>query len=153
MTHPLSRRIADVLGLAPDAPALEYEGQWLSWGALGNMADRIGSLVGNGTEQPQVGILLRNRPTQVAALLGVLQCGATVVVINPSRGDERTKADVSQLGLPLIIGEPNDLATLGMPVCRLGGVNLGPCRRAESGCGRARLASTRMCDPASRYGC
>ncbi|MFZ0902813.1 MAG: AMP-binding protein [Mycobacterium sp.] len=115
MTHPLSRRIADVLGLAPDAPALEYEGQWLSWGALGHLADRISSLVGNGIEQPQVGILLRNRPAQVASLLGVLQCGATVVVINPARGDERTKADVHQLALPVIIGEPDDLATLDKP--------------------------------------
>jgi long-chain acyl-CoA synthetase len=115
MTHPLSRRITDVLGLAPDAKALEYEGQWLSWGALGNTADRIGSLVGDGVEQTQVGILLRNRPAQVASLLGVLQCGATVVAINPARGDERTKADVNQLGLPLLIGEPDDLKTLGKP--------------------------------------
>lgn len=116
MMHPLSRRIADVLGLAPDAAALEYEGQWLSWGALGQLARRIGSLVGEGTEQPQVGILLRNRPAQVAALLGVLQSGATVVAINPARGDDRIKADVNQLGLPLIIGEPDDLATVGNPI-------------------------------------
>lgn len=111
--HPLSRRISDVLGLQPEAPALEYDGQWVSWGQLRDMADRIGSLVGSGDRQPQVGILLRNRPAQVAALLGVLQCGATVVVINPARGDERTKADVDQLGLPFIVGESDDLAMLG----------------------------------------
>jgi long-chain acyl-CoA synthetase len=115
VTHPLSRRISDVLGLQPDAPALEYEGQWRSWGELGEMADRICSLIGGGNRQPPIGILLRNRPAQVAALLGVLQGGATVVVINPARGDERTKADVEQLGLPLIVGEPDDLATLGRP--------------------------------------
>jgi acyl-CoA synthetase (AMP-forming)/AMP-acid ligase II len=109
MTHPLSRRISDVLDLAPDAPALEYEGQWLSWGALAGLARRISSLVG---EQQQVGVLLRNRPAQVATLLGVLQCGATVVAINPARGDERIKADVNQLALPVIIGEPDDLAIL-----------------------------------------
>jgi long-chain acyl-CoA synthetase len=111
--HPLSRRIADVLGLQPDAPALEYEGKWLSWGELAEMADRIRSLVSDGNQHPQIGILLRNRPAQVAALLGVLQSGATVVVINPARGDERTKADVNQLGLPLIVGEPADVAMLG----------------------------------------
>jgi long-chain acyl-CoA synthetase len=115
MTHPLSRRIDDVLGLQPDAPALEYERQWLSWGELSKMADRIGSLVGDGSHQPQIGILLRNRPAQVATLLGVLRRGATVVVINPARGDERTKADVKQLALPLIIGQSDDLATLGEP--------------------------------------
>jgi acyl-CoA synthetase (AMP-forming)/AMP-acid ligase II len=112
MAHPLSRRIADVLGLAPDAPALEFEGQWLSWGDLAGLARRIGSLVGEDTERPQAGILLRNRPAQVAALLGVLQRGATVVAINPARGDQRIKADVDQLGLPLIIGQSDDLEVL-----------------------------------------
>ena len=113
--HPLSRRITDVLGLQPDAPALEYDGQWVSWGELRDMADRVSSLVSAGDQQPQIGIMLRNRPAQVATLLGVLQCGATVVVINPVRGYERTKADVDQLGLPFIVGEPDDLAMLGKP--------------------------------------
>jgi long-chain acyl-CoA synthetase len=62
---------------------------------------------------PQIGMLLRNRPGQVAAFLGVLLGGGTVVTINPARGDERTKADIDQLALPMIIGEPDDLATLG----------------------------------------
>jgi acyl-CoA synthetase (AMP-forming)/AMP-acid ligase II len=48
----------------------------------------------------------------VATLLGVLQCGATMVAINPARGDERIKADVNQLALRVIIGEPDDLAIL-----------------------------------------
>jgi long-chain acyl-CoA synthetase len=113
--HPLSRRIADVLGLQPDAPALEYEGRWVSWGELAEMADRIGSLVASADQHPQIGILLRNRPAQVAAVLGVLQSGATVVVINPTRGEERAKADVDRLNLPLIVGEPDDLAMLGEP--------------------------------------
>jgi long-chain acyl-CoA synthetase len=113
--HPLSQRIADVLALQPDAPALEYEGHWVSWGELGEMADRIGCLVDAGNDHPQIGMLLRNHPAQVATLLGVLQCGATVVVINPARGDERTKADVNGLGLPFVVGEPDDLALLGKP--------------------------------------
>jgi long-chain acyl-CoA synthetase len=109
--HPLSRRIDDVLRLQPDAAALEYDRQWLSWGQLGEAADQIGALTGS--HRPQIGILLRNRPAQVAALLGVLRTGATVVVINPGRGDERLKTDVDQLALPSIIGELDDLAMLG----------------------------------------
>ncbi|MBV9722331.1 MAG: AMP-binding protein [Mycobacterium sp.] len=115
MTHPLSQRISDVLCLQPGARALEYEHQWISWAGLGAMADQIGSLIGGGSAGPQIGILLRNRPPQVAALLGVLQYGATVVVINPARGDERTRTDVEALALPLIIGEPDDLAALSTP--------------------------------------
>ena len=100
--HPLRQRIAAVLDLAPDASAIEYDGQWFTYGQVGALARRIASLVdGRG----QVGMLLRNRPAHVAAFLGVLLAGGTVVVINPSRGDERTKADIAALELPVIIGE------------------------------------------------
>jgi long-chain acyl-CoA synthetase len=109
--HPLSQRIADVLDLQPDAHAIEYEGQWNSWSQVGEAARRIASLL-QGDAHPQVGMLLRNRPGQVAAFLGVLLGGGTVVVINPARGDDRTRADIATLRLPLIIGEPDDLATL-----------------------------------------
>ena len=60
-------------------------------------------------------MLLRNRPGQVAAFLGVLLGGGTVVTINPSRGDDRTRADIDALQLPLVVGEPDDLATLVTP--------------------------------------
>ena len=78
------------------------------------MARQIGALTarhGNG-DPPRVGILLRNSPAHVGALLGVLAGGGTVVVINPSRGDERTRADISALRLPLVIGTPADIANL-----------------------------------------
>ena len=57
-------------------------------------------------------MLLRNRPAHVAAFLGVLLSGGTVVTINPSRGDERTRADIAALGLPLVLGESEDLTAL-----------------------------------------
>lgn len=109
---PLSRRIADVLELQPDSHAIEYEGQWVSWRRVGDMARSIAPLAG---ESAGVGMLLRNRPGQVAAFLGVLLGGGTVVAINPARGDERTRADIAALRLPLIIGEADDLAALVPP--------------------------------------
>lgn len=111
--HPLSRRIADVLGLQPAAHAIEYDGQWISWATVGAMAQRIACLVAE--RGPDVGMLLRNRPGQVAAFLGVLLGGGTVVVINPARGDERTKTDIAGLRLSLIVGESDDLTTLLPP--------------------------------------
>ncbi|MCV7260088.1 class I adenylate-forming enzyme family protein [Mycobacterium shimoidei] len=108
--HPLSARIAAVLAIDPGAGAIEYENRWLSWQVLANMAGKVCSLVGS--DQPQVGVLLRNTPAHIAALLGVLLSGATVVTINPVRGDERTRADIDQLDLPLLIGEPDDVTAL-----------------------------------------
>jgi long-chain acyl-CoA synthetase len=109
--HPLSQRIAHVLDLQPDANAIEYAGQWISWRQVGETARHIATLTVQHRAGPQVGMLLRNRPGHVAAFLGVLLAGSTVVTINPSRGDERTRADISSLRLPLIAGEPDDLAT------------------------------------------
>ena len=113
--HPLSQRIADVLSLQPDARAIEYDGRWLSWGEVGKAARRTASLTAEHSAEPQIGMLLRNRPGQVAAFLGVLLGGGTVVTINPSRGDDRTRADIAALRLPLVVGEPDDLATLVNP--------------------------------------
>ena len=137
MNHSLSQQIAHVLDLQPDSPAIEYEGQWLSWRAIGGMAGRIGSLTDPGA---QVGLLLRNRPAQVAAFLGVLAAGGCVVVINPSRGDDRTRADITALRLPMIVGEPDDVTKLvsvseGTTVVSMSGLQDEP--QVSAGDGRA----------------
>ncbi len=130
--HPLSQRIADVLDLQPDSRAIEYEGQWVSWRQVGDMARRIAPL---GAEHAGVGMLLRNRPCQVAAFLGVLLGGGTVVTINPARGDERTRADIAALRLPLIVGEGDDLAALVPPgtatVAISAAIEGGPAQRTD----------------------
>src|SRR5699024_1396527 len=121
MAHPLSERIAAVLDLEPEARALEYDGRWFSWSEIAALARRIAALTAAGT---RVGILLRNRPAQLAALLGVLLGEGCVVVLNPSRGDDRTRADIAALELPVIIGEPDDLATLATVTPRTTAVSL-----------------------------
>ena len=104
--HVLSRRIADVLALQSEAAAIEYDGQWSTWRQVADLTNRIAAV-----GETEAGMLLRNRPAHVAALLGVLLGGGTVVTINPSRGDDRTRADIAALGLPVVIGDPDDLAS------------------------------------------
>src|SRR3954469_10923622 len=125
--HPLRRRIADVLALSPDAAAIEYEGHWSTWQQITELANRIAS-VGD----TNVGILLRNSPTHVAAFLGVLLGGGTVVTINPSRGDDRTRAEIAALDLPVVVGEADDLASMvpagptGIPISGLDAAPMPP---------------------------
>jgi long-chain acyl-CoA synthetase len=107
--HSLSRRIADVFGLQPDVPAIEFDGQWFSWDQVAGLAHRVEAF---GVQHRQVGILLRNKPAHVASFLGVLLGGGTVVVINPSRGDDRTRVDIEALRLPVMVGERDDLTKL-----------------------------------------
>lgn len=140
--HPLSRRIADVLCLERAAPAIEYDRRWISWGRLADAAHEIASLTAKHDAQPRIGMLLRNRPGHVAAFLGVLLAGGTVVTINPSRGDERTRTDIAALGLPLVAGEPDDLAALVGP-----GIRTVPISGSLDGTGGARQGKARTRPP------
>jgi acyl-CoA synthetase (AMP-forming)/AMP-acid ligase II len=102
----LCERIAKVLAIDPSAPAFEFERRWHSWGDLRDAADAVAPHVEPGT---RVGVLLRNRPPHVGLLLGLLRAGACVVVVNPGRGDDRVRDDLSTLGVPVLAGAPDDL--------------------------------------------
>jgi acyl-CoA synthetase (AMP-forming)/AMP-acid ligase II len=110
--HPLSRRIIDVLQLEPEGRAIECDGRWRTWGELAALSRQIAAELRPGL---QVGIMLRNTPAHIAALLGVLRVGGCVVVVNPSRGDERIRAEIAELNLPVIIGTGEDIALLAQP--------------------------------------
>ncbi|WP_234817720.1 class I adenylate-forming enzyme family protein [Mycolicibacterium sphagni] len=110
--HPLSRRIGQVVGLDPDANAIEYDGHWRTWRQLAGLTRQIAAAVQPGA---QVGILLRNTPAHVASVLAVLSAGGCVVVVNPSRGDERIRADLAELTLPVIVGTADDITLLAQP--------------------------------------
>ena len=65
--HALTLRIGEVLELQPDAASIEYNGHWSTWRQVAGLAGAIKAL---DVEPRQVGILLRNRPSHVAAFLG-----------------------------------------------------------------------------------
>jgi acyl-CoA synthetase (AMP-forming)/AMP-acid ligase II len=107
---PLGERIAAVAALDPAAPALEFEGRWRTWGEVGATIDAVARVVAH--PGAAVGVLLRNRPAQVATVLGVLRAGGCLVTINPARGVERTREDLAALDLALLAGSSEDLAAL-----------------------------------------
>ena len=74
MPTDISERIREVLRIDPAAGAVEFEGAWHSWAELSAIleaADHALSRAGLGPNTP-VGVILRNRPSLVGALLAVL---------------------------------------------------------------------------------
>jgi len=61
----------------------------------------------------RVGLMLRNRPGQLGLLLGLFRTGACVVAINPGRGDDRVRADLADLEVPILAGSRDDLDAYG----------------------------------------
>jgi acyl-CoA synthetase (AMP-forming)/AMP-acid ligase II len=106
----LAERIAAIPKIDPAAPALEFEGRWYAWGQL----DATIASVGEQVPEPgtQIGLILRNRPAHVGALLGILRAGGCVVTINPHRGLARTQEDIAGLGLGVVVGSEEDRRAL-----------------------------------------
>ncbi len=109
--NPLGERIAAVAAIDPSAPAIEFAGRWRTWGEVGATVDAVAALVPH--PGAPVGVLLRNRPAQVATMLGVLRAGGCLVTVNPGRGEERTRDDIAGLDLPLLAGGADDLRGAG----------------------------------------
>ncbi len=112
----LAERLRTILALDPRANMIEFDGVWWTWGRVAEMARSVTARL----PEPgaPVGILLRNTPAHVGALLGVLLADCCVVTINPSLGEERVRADLAALDLDLLIGTDKDLAAFTDGVSR-----------------------------------
>ena len=106
----LPERLGAIPKIDPAARALEFEGRWYTWGQLDVTLSHVAQHVAEAGAQ--VGIILRNRPEHVGALLGVLRAGGCVVTINPHRGVARTREDIAGLALDTLVGSEEDLREL-----------------------------------------
>ncbi|WP_396927766.1 class I adenylate-forming enzyme family protein [Mycolicibacterium sp.] len=155
MSNELADRLNTVLALDPTAPAIEFNADWTTWAALQAVShgvrDRL-TAADLGPGAP-VGLVLRNHPAMVGALLGVLLTGATVVTVNAAHGDTGLCADIAELRLAAVIALDSDwrragvvaaadgalglrVATDGVPVSEVSGLEApgaGPFRQEPEG--------------------
>jgi long-chain acyl-CoA synthetase len=108
----LAERLLAVLALDERAPAIEFAGAWRTWGELRAIALGTGALLASAGvgESASVGILLRNRPELVGALLGVIASNRCVVSVNPLAGRERLGEELRELALVALVGTADDFA-------------------------------------------
>jgi long-chain acyl-CoA synthetase len=101
----LADRIRAILALDPTAPAIEHRGAWTTWRAIAEIAAEVESRLRSAgvNEGSPVGLVLRNHPAMVAAMLGVLLADSCVVSINASQGDAGLAADVQELRVPALV--------------------------------------------------
>ena len=127
----LTERIRAVLALDPGADAVEFEGRWHSWGELAAIAEAVDAALersGCGPGAP-VGMLLRNRPEMVGAMLGVLLGRRCIVTVSPHQGDARLGEEIRALVPPALVASADEwdrpglaaaCADLGIAAVRVG---------------------------------
>ncbi|MFL6199419.1 MAG: amino acid adenylation domain-containing protein [Thermoanaerobaculia bacterium] len=105
-------RFAAQAALAPDAPALFWRGEIVSYGELAARAGDVAARLAHRAIGPEdrIGILLPRTPELVAAILGVLRCGAAYLPLDPAYPRERIAWMVEDAGAAAVIGR-DELAT------------------------------------------
>jgi amino acid adenylation domain-containing protein/FkbM family methyltransferase len=92
---------------SPDAPALAYQQQSLTYSELNERANRLAHLLINAGIGPEsvVAILLPRSPNLVVALLAVLKAGAAYLPLDPSYPQQRLSFMLADAEVPVLLTE------------------------------------------------
>jgi len=106
----LPGRVLTILALEPDAPAIEFEGRWHSWRELSMVIDRLDESLKNAGvgRQAPIGMLLRNTPSMVGAMLAAVATERSIVTLNPHQGDAKIARDILEVRAPVILATARD---------------------------------------------
>jgi acyl-coenzyme A synthetase/AMP-(fatty) acid ligase len=102
---------AQALTRGADYPAVEWEGRWIYWDAIGRTAETVRALVEASGADPRarVAMLPRSRPGPVAALLGLIAAGRNISMIHVYQSPEGVVRDVARLKPAVVVGAVDDL--------------------------------------------
>jgi acyl-coenzyme A synthetase/AMP-(fatty) acid ligase len=104
----LSRRIRRMMALDPGATALYFDGMTFPWSFYSDAVTDLTSLLAGHPGARRVGIVLRNRPGPLAALIATLGTGREVVTLSPHLGDIGLERDIADLAPDVIVAEDQD---------------------------------------------
>ncbi|HEX6912064.1 MAG TPA: amino acid adenylation domain-containing protein, partial [Longimicrobium sp.] len=102
---PAHRRFEAAVAAAPQAPALAWRGETLSYAGLDARANAVAAALrarGVGPEV-RVGVLLGRTPDAVAALLGVLKAGGAYLPLDPALPAERLAWMLEDSGARVVV--------------------------------------------------
>ncbi|MET8764167.1 amino acid adenylation domain-containing protein [Lentzea sp. NPDC004782] len=120
--------VARQVRLTPDAVAVAAEGVTLTYGELDDLSARVAAgLLAEGVRPESLVAVAMSRSVElVAALLGVLRCGAAYLPVDPRFPSDRLRLAVADSGAVLALTDPvarDELPDLGVPYVLFGDVS------------------------------
>ncbi|MGW1024294.1 class I adenylate-forming enzyme family protein [Streptomyces sp. NPDC002577] len=108
--RPLPLRLRRVLDTAPEATALTFEDRAFPWAYLRRGVDELDRLLAaaGAPDAHRIGIVLRNRPGPMAALVATVATGREVVVLSPFHGDVALAEDIAGLAPQVVVADAED---------------------------------------------
>ncbi|MBM4265347.1 MAG: AMP-binding protein [Deltaproteobacteria bacterium] len=106
----LAERVHAILAIDPDAPAIELEGRWHSWRDLSRVIDGLAEILTKADPDPHgpIGMLLRNTPPMVAAMLSAVVAERCIVTLNPHQGDAKVARDIVDVRTRVVLAAAED---------------------------------------------
>jgi long-chain acyl-CoA synthetase len=109
-SHSIAQQISAAWSIDAAAPAVEFEKRWITWGELRESAaaiDQTLTRAGIGRGAP-VGVMLRNRPGLIAAVLALLVSQRCIVSLSPFQSIEALHQDLRNLKMHAVIADAMD---------------------------------------------
>jgi long-chain acyl-CoA synthetase len=105
-------------------PAIEFEKRWVTWGEMRHVAERMASFLDASGVPPRapVALIARNRPSAVAALLGLIARGCTIRMIYPFQSPAGMARDVERLKPSAVVGAAEEFTDEVHSVLRTHGI-------------------------------
>ncbi len=107
-SRPLPDRLRLMVHLDPGATALTFGPQAYPWSYLADAVADLDRVLLNHPRARRIGVVLRNRPGPLAAVLAALAGGRAVITLSPHVGDEGLREDIETLRPDVVIAEADD---------------------------------------------
>ena len=120
----------------PAQAAIEFEDHWYNWGALRRVADQMNAAIdaSGATIDAPISLIPRNRPSAVAALIGLLSRSRTIRMIYAFQSPVAIARNIERLKPAVLVASIEDfseevraeLKRLGIAAIALGDMDAGP---------------------------
>jgi len=110
----IGRRIREVLALDASATALTFRGRAFPWSFYSDAIAALESSLAGHPRAGRIGIVLRNRPGPLAALIATVGTGREVVTLSPHLGDAGLAEDIVDLAPDVVVAEDEDWARVAV---------------------------------------
>ena len=96
----------------PDYPAVEWAGRWVSWEDMRRIADLVTGLLHASGADPrgQIGLLPRNRPAIIAAILGLIADSRTIRMVHTFQSPSGIARDLDTEKPVAVVGMEEDFS-------------------------------------------
>ena len=140
----LDQLCAAALSHPGSQPAIEFEQHWINWGEVRHLAERLVALLdasGAGAGA-KVAFVARNRPSALAALLGMLAQRCSIRMVYPFQSAAALASDLERIAPAVVVADGEDYSDAVVTIlqsCGAAGIALRDMdATAVAGCARTR---------------